>query len=160
MDRGAWWAAVCGVARSRTRLSNFPFTFTHWRRQWQPTPVFLPGESQGWEPGGLPSMGSHRVGRAWSDLAATAAAAMYYYDFYFSSFLIPKRVIAKFKISLIKYNNSYRARIYGNKEFPYFMTMNTSKTLNLKIYHLKIINCLKHFVFYSLNCEYVFKVSI
>ena len=24
------------------------FTFMHWRRQWQPTPVFLPGESQGW----------------------------------------------------------------------------------------------------------------
>ena len=38
------------------------FTFMHWRRKWQPTPVFLPGESQGREPGGLPSMGSHRVG--------------------------------------------------------------------------------------------------
>ena len=38
------------------------FTFMHWRRKWQPTPVFLPGESQGQEPGGLPSMGSHRVG--------------------------------------------------------------------------------------------------
>ena len=50
------------------------FTFTHWRRKWQPTPVFLPGESQGWgEPGGLPSMGSHRVGHDWSDLAAAAA---------------------------------------------------------------------------------------
>ena len=47
MDRGAWWAAVHGVAKSRTRLSNFTFTFMHWRRQWQPTPVFLPGESQG-----------------------------------------------------------------------------------------------------------------
>ena len=31
----------------------------HWRRKWQPTPVFLPGESQGQELGGLPSMGSH-----------------------------------------------------------------------------------------------------
>ena len=65
-DRGAWWAAVHGVARSRTRLSNFPFIFhfhelekkmaTHssvlaWR---------IPGMG---EPGGLPSMGSHRVGR-------------------------------------------------------------------------------------------------
>ena len=48
------------------------FTFTHWRRKWQPTPVFLPGESQGREPGGLPSMGSHRVGHDWSDLAAAA----------------------------------------------------------------------------------------
>ena len=47
MDRGAWWAAVPGAARSRTRLSDFTFTFLHWRRTWQPTPVFLPGESQG-----------------------------------------------------------------------------------------------------------------
>ena len=49
MDGGAWWAAVYGVAKSRTRLSDFTFTFhfMHWRRKWQPTPVFLPGESQG-----------------------------------------------------------------------------------------------------------------
>ena len=45
MDRGAWWAAVHGVAKSQTQLSDF--TFTHWRRKWKPTPVFLPGESQG-----------------------------------------------------------------------------------------------------------------
>ena len=39
------------------------FTFMHWRRKWQPTPVFLPGESQGrGETGGLPSLESHRVG--------------------------------------------------------------------------------------------------
>ena len=43
--RGAWWAAVYGVAQSQTRLSEF--TFTHWRRKWLPTPVFLSGESQG-----------------------------------------------------------------------------------------------------------------
>ena len=47
MDRGAWWAAVHGVAKSGTRLSDFPFTFMHWRRKRQPTPVFLPGESHG-----------------------------------------------------------------------------------------------------------------
>ena len=46
MDGGAWWAAVHGVAKSRTRLSDFTFTFMHWRRKWQPTPVFLPGESR------------------------------------------------------------------------------------------------------------------
>ena len=51
MDGGAWWAAVHGVAKSRTRLSDFTFTFMHWRRKWQPTPVFLfssvlSGESQ------------------------------------------------------------------------------------------------------------------
>ena len=65
MDGGAWWAAVHGVAKSQTRLSDFTFTFhfpalekeiaTHstilaWR---------IPGTA---EPGGLLSMGSHRVG--------------------------------------------------------------------------------------------------
>ena len=50
-DRGAWWAAV-GVAQSRTRLSDFTFTFMHWRRKWHPTPVFLPGESPGPRDGG------------------------------------------------------------------------------------------------------------
>ena len=77
VGRGAWWAAVHGVAKSQTRLSDFTFTFhshalekemaTHssvlaWR---------IPGTG---EPGGLPSMGSHRVGHDWSDLAAAAAA--------------------------------------------------------------------------------------
>ena len=77
MDGGAWKAAVHGVTKSRTRLSDFTFTFhfhalekemaTHssvlaWR---------IPGTA---EPGGLQSMGSHRVGHDWSDLAAAAAA--------------------------------------------------------------------------------------
>ena len=44
-DGGGWWAAVHGVAKSRTQLSDF--TFTHWRRKWQPTPEFVPGESRG-----------------------------------------------------------------------------------------------------------------
>ena len=39
MDGGAWCTAVHGVARSRTQLSDFTFTFMHWRRKWQPTPV-------------------------------------------------------------------------------------------------------------------------
>ena len=48
------------------------FTFMHWRRKWQPTPVFFPGESQG-----LRSLvGSHRVRHDWSDLAAAAAARL------------------------------------------------------------------------------------
>ena len=65
MDGGTWWAAVHGVSKSETRLSDFTFTFyfhaleremaTHssvlaWR---------IPGTGK---PGGLPSMGSHRVG--------------------------------------------------------------------------------------------------
>ena len=65
MDRGAWQAAVHGVTKSRTRLSDFTFTFPfmHWRRKWQPTPVFLPGESQG--RGSL--VGCHLWGRTESD---------------------------------------------------------------------------------------------
>ena len=49
-------------------------TFTHWRRKWQPTPVFLPGESQG--RGSLVGcrLWGHTVGHNWSDLAAAAAA--------------------------------------------------------------------------------------
>ena len=54
-------AAVHGVAEGRTRLSNF--TFMHWRRKWQPTSVFLPGESQG--QGRL--VGCHLWGRTESD---------------------------------------------------------------------------------------------
>ena len=78
MDRGAWWAAVHGVAQSWIRLSDLTFTFhfhalekemaTHssvlaWK---------IPGTG---EPGVLPSMGSHRVGHDGSDLAAAAIAA-------------------------------------------------------------------------------------
>ena len=75
MDGGAWKAAVYGVAEGQTRLSDFTFTFhfhalkkkmaTHssvlaWR---------IPGMGKH---GGLPSMGSHRVGHDWNDLAAAA----------------------------------------------------------------------------------------
>ena len=65
MDGGAWWAAVHGVARSLTQMSDFTFTFTfmHWRRKWQPTPVFLPGKSQRW---GSP-VGCRLWGRTESD---------------------------------------------------------------------------------------------
>ena len=47
---------------------------TSWRREWQPTPVFLPGESHGQRSlGGLQSMGWHRVRHDLSDLAQIAA---------------------------------------------------------------------------------------
>ena len=51
-------------------------TFMHWRRKWQPTPVFLPGESQGrGSLVGWRSMGSHRVRHDWSNLAAAAVTS-------------------------------------------------------------------------------------
>ena len=65
MDGGGWWAAVPGVAKSRTRLSDFPFTFHfHALEKEKATRSSvlawrIPGMA---EPGGLPSMGSHRVG--------------------------------------------------------------------------------------------------
>ena len=77
MDGRAWWAAVYEVAKSRTRLSDFTFTFhfhalekemaTHssvlaWR---------IPGTG---EPGGLLSMGLHRVGHDWNDLAVSSSS--------------------------------------------------------------------------------------
>ena len=62
------------VGHNRTTSLSL-FTFMHWRRKWQPTPVFLPGESQGrGSPVGCCLWG-HRVGHDRSDLAAAAAAA-------------------------------------------------------------------------------------
>ena len=65
MNGGAWWAAVHGVAKSRTRLSDFTLTF-HFHALAKETATHssvlalrTPGMG---EPGGLPSMGSHRVG--------------------------------------------------------------------------------------------------
>ena len=65
MDRGAWWAAVHGVMKSRTRLSDFSFTF-HFRALEEEMVTHssvlawrIPGTG---EPGGLLSMGSHRAG--------------------------------------------------------------------------------------------------
>ena len=49
MEGGAWWAAVHGAAKSQTQLSDFTFSF-HFHtleKEMAPTPVFLPGESQG-----------------------------------------------------------------------------------------------------------------
>ena len=80
MDGGAWQAAVHGVARSWTWLSDFTFTFHfHALEKEMATDSSvlawrIPGTG---EPGGLPSLGSHRVGHIWSDSAAAAAAAGY-----------------------------------------------------------------------------------
>ena len=60
------------------------FTFMHWRRKWQSTPVFLPEESQGQRNlVGCRLMGLHCVGHDWSNLAATAAQTVIDYFGYF-----------------------------------------------------------------------------
>ena len=65
MDGGAWWAAVHGVAEGQTRLSDFNFTF-HFhaleKEMATPSSVLAWRISGTGEPGGLLSMGSHRVG--------------------------------------------------------------------------------------------------
>ena len=77
MDGGAWWATVHGVTKSRTWLSEFTFTFYFHalEKEMATHSSFLAWRIPGMvEPGGLPSMGSHRVGHDWSDLAAAAFA--------------------------------------------------------------------------------------
>ena len=94
MDGGAWWATVHGVAKSWTWLSDFTFTFyfyalekemaTHssvlaWR---------IPGMG---EPGGLPSLGSHRVRHNWSNLAVVAATWYSSYLHWVTQVLLPRQ---------------------------------------------------------------------
>ena len=65
MDRGAWWAAVHGVAKSRIRLSDFTFNFHFYvleKEMAAHSSILAWRIPETGEPGGLPSMGSHRVG--------------------------------------------------------------------------------------------------
>ena len=76
MGRGAWWAAVHGVTKSQTWLSDFTL-FSHFyaleKEMATHSSVLawrIPGTGK---PGGLLSMGSHRIGHDWSDSAVAAA---------------------------------------------------------------------------------------
>ena len=79
MDGGAWWAAVHGVAKSRTRLSDLTFTFHFHALEkematrssvlaWR-----IPGTG---EPGGLLFLGSHRVRHDWNDLVVVVVVVV------------------------------------------------------------------------------------
>ena len=110
MDGGAWWTAGHGVTKSRTWLSDFTFTLhfhalekeiaTHsnvlaWR---------IPGMG---EPGGLPSLGSHRVRHEWSYLAA--AAAVVFWIIVLSGYM-PR---------------SGASELYGNSSFSFLRNLHT-----------------------------------
>ena len=106
--------------KSRTQLSDF--TFMHWRRKWQPTPLFLPGESQGW--GSL--VGCHlwgcKVGHDWRDLAAAAVIGI--------------------TIQVIHSNSTIYDALWGYTYFyqlcivEYFLTkLNDRLTLQLRNFH-------------------------
>ena len=79
MDGGAWWAAVHGVAKSQTGLSDFTFTFHFHALEKE---MATQSSVLAWripvavEPGGLPSLGSYRVGHDCNGLAAAAARAL------------------------------------------------------------------------------------
>ena len=80
MGGGAWWAAVHGVAESRTGLSDFTFTF-HFHALEKEMAAHssvlawrIPGTA---EPGGLPSMGSHRVGHLLKRLSSGSSSRGY-----------------------------------------------------------------------------------
>ena len=126
MDGGAWWAAVHGVARSPTQLIDFTLTFhfhaiekemaTHssvlaWR---------IPGTG---EPGGLPSMGLHRVGHDWNNLAAAAAAAVKCWSMLVKS---------NWRLSLVKQLKPYhRLRLKVN--MPHVFLISRFQPLNTRI---------------------------
>ena len=74
-------------------------TFMHWRRKWQPTPLFLPGESQG--PGSLVGccLWGRRVRHNWSDLAAAAAAS--FFNVHFTDFFLKFGMFRSFNFKII-----------------------------------------------------------
>ena len=136
-DGGAWWAAVHVVARSRTRLSDFTFTFhfhalekemaTHssvlaWR---------IPGTG---EPAGLPSLGSHRVGHDWSDSAAVGvyvnSADIYFMpQFFFVLLAFSNFVSYQFLVQVLKLPSiSWADQRASNVPFLYLKLITTSVT--------------------------------
>ena len=112
-------AAVHGVAKSRTRLSNFTFTshFHSLEKEMATHSSVLAWRIPGMgEPGGLPSMGSHRVGHDWSDLAAAASVQEILYSkpllYHLWLNMISSQVPALSKLSLNVYSFAH-AKIFA-----------------------------------------------
>ena len=105
MAGGAWQAAVHGVATSQTRLSDF--TFMHWRRKWQPTPVFLPGESQGWR--GL--VGCRLWGRTESEMTEVTQQQQQQHTYTES-----RKMVLKNLFTGQQWRNRHREQTYGHGE--------------------------------------------
>ena len=113
------------------------FTFLHWRRKWQPTPVFLPGESQGrGSLVGCLSMRLHRVGHDWSDLAAAFSyflkiqgciifLSVVCFCFCFFSLFLVRRVSSRYC-----FNGWFCFALYFTNNFP-FCGFQTSLSMGL-----------------------------
>ena len=118
MDGGAWWATVHGVATSRLRLSDFTFTFHfHAMEKEMATQSSvlawrIPGTA---EPGGLLSIGSHRVGHDWSDLAAAAGVELF--DTYMVWDIVRSRQVHKTVLS--NHSNFIHVNVRSSKIYSY-----------------------------------------
>ena len=137
MDGGAWWAAVHGILKSWTRLSDltFPFNFHALEKEMATHSSVLAWRIPGTgEPGGLPSMGPHRVRHDWSNLAA---AAVTIYLRVFPVVLLVKNSLAKCR--------KHKKRRHNWSDLACTMYLGTiNKSYNLMITELCIEYILSH----------------
>ena len=156
MDGGACWAAVHGVARSQTGLSDFTFTFhfdalekemaTHsnllaWR---------IPGMG---EPGGLPFLGSHRVRHDWSDLAAAAAAAAVLLLFHTNPIASINRIYHSGSQSII-FSIILSISVTKDRVFHVPFILLWSICFRQFIFMLHVLLILSHISFWHWSCGY------
>ena len=146
MDGGTWWAAVHGVTKSRTRLSDFTLTF-HFHSLEKEMATYsnvlawrIPGTG---EPGGLPSMGLHRVGHNWSDLAAAALLQSYTLLYLFVNQLIFKPMC----FLIINMLNSTSYNIIRDCKIIKLVVLNRSQILSLGC--VVILCCYTHGTIYT-----------
>ena len=113
------------------------FIFIHWRRKWQPTPVFLPGESQG--QGSLVgcSLWGRTVGHDWSDLVAATAEVILYgaRNSLFTYFtLIVQEVILYMNGISDNYHQHILENYFNNIISNYVLSQRTTKYYYERIY--------------------------
>ena len=138
MDGGAWKAAVHGVAEGRTWLSDFTsiFHFLALEKEMATHSSVLPWRIPGTgEPGGLPSMGSHRVGHDWSDLAAAAAVSCWYYILIILKFQL-KSLVNVLQMNIFSVSNKWfeevtQSFIYNYSSHIIFITMSAPVSIAL-----------------------------
>ena len=155
MDRGAWWATVHGVAKSWTRLSDL--TFTHWRRKWQPTPVFLPGESQG---RGAWWAAVYGVAQSWTQLKRLSSSSSSFLDWSFDHYVVYFFVSFYslcFKVYFIWYESCYSCFLWSLFAWNIFFQPFTFSLYVSPI--LRWVSCRQHMqglVFVSIQPVFVF----
>ena len=138
MDGRAWKAAVHGVAEGRTRLSDFTFIFHFhaWEKEMATHSSVLAWRIPGTgEPCGLLSMGLHRVGHDWSDLAAAAAVSCWYYILIILKFQL-KSLVNVLQMNIFSVSNKWfeevtQSFIYNYSSHIIFITMSAPVSIAL-----------------------------